>query len=612
MDEQAQEPSAPAAAVAGIGLVAAAIAPWLVLAPMTGVLAAAASALALAAAAHGAGVLLGALARRPDAHPLLAVQWGTAALIGALGLALAAGVADLAMQAVLLYGCVAAHTAVIAVRFAAYRARLAAARRGVRFWLVPCALLAALAILHVLGAAGDLDGRPFDDDGHVIAQLQRLRETGDLGDPIGYARHAQLGGQLVWDALATAGGDVHLARLAEGLAFVLALGLALARLRPPGELDTASGLWGLLLVLAGSAFTYVRPDPAPCWTAVGLVLGLHATLADRSGPEAGPPGSVTRGRPGGASSLPVAVMAGALIALRFELAPVAAVALAAAWWPDRGSLRRTAVLAAGALAVAAPFVAARGLAWSSVPADARAFLAPPSHALGLQLALAAGAAAACAPLVAVTWRERPLRWFGAGAALAIAGVASQLTGERPYATGFLWPLAIAGAIAIVIELARTRRSTTGALLISLVVMVLIYEGRAAGGRKRWARRYIDLALDVEYLRTARDPAPISSGYEPLLRHLPPGATVAVWVLRPDRLDYSAPLRLFDLRTPRAAWLRGPSWPPDRAPLDDFLALAGADYLLLEEAAPGLEAVARRHPVIAQTGGVRLIDLRAAR
>ena len=143
-------------------------------------------------------------------------------------------------------------------------------------------------------------------------------------------------------------------------------------------------------------------------------------------------------------------------------------------------------------------------------------------------------------------------------------------------------------------------------------MALIYEGRTASGRRRWARRYIDLALDLDYLRTAGTAAPISGGYDLLLRPLPPGATVAGWVQSPERLDYSARLRLRDLRTPRAAWMSEAPWWPGDPPQERLLARLRADYLLLEDTAPGLEAVARRHPVAAAAGGVRLIDLRAGR
>lgn len=659
-----------------------ALVPWLALAPLRGVPAVAAGVLALVAALHGAGLALGRLARRPDVHPLLAIQWGLATLIGLFGLALAAGAGGLATQAVLVHGFAAVHTAALVLRFAAYRARLAATRPALRIWLVPAGLLVGIAAIHVLGAAGATGAYPFDDDGHVLAQLERLRQTGALGDPIGHARTSQLGGQLAFGALATLGGDVHLVRLAEALALVLAVGLALARLRPPGEPETASGLWALLLVLAAAAFTYTRLDPATCWTAVGLILALHATVADRaagatdlsgsppraaaaastdlsgsqphaaaavssdqsgSPPQAaaavvsadrsGSPPHAAAAVTSARSLLPVGVLAGALVTLRFELAPIAAAALAAAWWPRRGSLRAIAVLAAGALAVIVPYAAARVVAWSTVPAAARALVEPWRTPLGAQLAITAGVAAACAPLVIVAWREAALRWLALGAALTIGGIAGQLTGERPYAATFLWPLAIAAALALAIEIARNRKVTTAALLVSLLAAVFIHEGRTASGRRRWVRRYLTFAENIEHLRTSREAAPVSGGYAPLLRDVPAGAVVAVWVARPERLDYAAPHRIIDLRTPRAAWMRRDHPLARGAPLDALLAHVRADFLLLEAddrtaaraarfralcitvpafCTDDLESLALRHLTLAESGGIRLLDLRAPR
>ncbi len=598
--------------MAAVLLVALALAPWLALAPLPGLGAVGAHVLVLGAALHGAGLALARLAGWRAIHPLLAIQWGLATLIGLLGIAIAAGAGGLATQAVLVYGFAAVHTAALAIGLPAYRARLAATRPTLRLWIVPAALLAAIGALHVLGSAGDLGARPFDDDGHVLAQLQRLRDSGTLGDPIGYARHAQLGGQLAFGALATLGGDVHLVRLAEALALVLAVGLALARLRPPGETDASSGLWAVLLVIAAAAFTYTRPDPATCWTAVGLILALHATLEDLTEE---------------ASALPIGVVAGALIALRFELAPLAAVALAAAWWRRRGSARATLVLALGALAVVVPYAAARVLAWGSVPPAARALVEPWRSPLGAQLAISAGVAAACAPLIVLGWRGS-LRWLAIGAALTIGGIVGQLTGERPYAASFLWPLAIAAGLVLAVELARNRKVTTAALLVSLFAAVFIYEGRATSGRQRWTRRYLSFAESVEYLRSARATAPVGGGYAPLLRGVPAGAVVAVWVTRPERLDYGAPYRILDLRTPRAAWMR-PIGPYPRGALQRLLAHAGADFLLVEAddrslartryralcaEAPlwctdDLEALALTRPALAEAGGVRLLDLR---
>ena len=128
----------------------------------------------------------------------------------------------------LVFGFVAVHTGTLAAGFARYAGRVRSGLAGPRTWLVPAALLAALGTLTVLGAAGESLARPFDDEGHVLAQLRRVLDTGALADPIGYPRHAELGAQIALATVAAGAGDAF-ARLVEPLALVLALGLAASR-----------------------------------------------------------------------------------------------------------------------------------------------------------------------------------------------------------------------------------------------------------------------------------------------------------------------------------------------------------------------------------------------
>src|SRR5205085_6491534 len=107
-------------------------------------------------------------------------------LIAVAGVALAFGVFTLPVQLTILCTFAGAHTAMIIARWHELP------QLSIGPWLAAALLLAALGAVHVLGAAGDLGARPFDDDGHVLAQLQRLRDTGELADAIGYARRAQL------------------------------------------------------------------------------------------------------------------------------------------------------------------------------------------------------------------------------------------------------------------------------------------------------------------------------------------------------------------------------------------------------------------------------------
>jgi hypothetical protein len=610
-------------AVIASGLAAAAIAlPWLTLLPLPGVAAVLAHALTLIAAFHGAGLVVARLAGLSARSavpgwpsPWLLVQWGAAALISLSGLAIAAGVGTLATHAVLVFGFVAVHTGSVGLRFTHNAARVEEALAGPRSWLVPAALLAALGALTVLGAAGDPLARPFDDDGHVLAQLRRVLDTGALGDPIGYPRSAQLGAQIALAAVASGAGD-GFARIVDALAMVLALGLAVSRIR--GR-DASSAMWAVVLIVA--AFALAPSDPLPCWTAVGLTVALYAMLS-----EAEP-----------APALPLALTAGALIALRYELAPVAAVAVIAAWWSRRTDHHRTAILIAGVFGVSFPFLVARMLAWRSVPLIAHAAIPPPETALGLRLLVAAALAAPAACVLRLALPDsRALRWAALATAVALGAIAAQVTGTGPYSRGVAWPIAIAFAITLVVELARSRWSGPAALIASLVLCVVVYDGREAPGPLRWSRRLAEAAAAIEYL--AQPPADTPEPYAPLLANVPAGATVAVWVAEPERLDY-AEHRIVDLRTPAGARLRGDRWDTGaERPAENFEALLAAlpaSFLLIEdgdaraggargattqllhrlacETRPAvctddLEAIARRHRTIAQRGTLRLVEL----
>ena len=609
------------AAVIGSAVVGAAIAlPWLVLLPLHGAAAVVTHAITLVAAFHGAGLAVAWLARRRTGSPWLRVQWGVAALIGLSGLAIAAGAGTLATHAVLVFGAAAVHTGSLGLRFVYYAGRFEDSLTGPRTWLVPTVVLAALGTLAVLGAAGDTLARPFDDDGHVLAQLKRVLDTGTLGDSIGYPRTAQLGAQIALGAVASGAGD-GFARIVEALALVLALGLALWRIRAR---DPSAALWAVLLIVAAFALALAPTDPLPCWTAAGLTVALYAMLSEPEPPPA----------------LPFAITAGALIALRYELAPIAVVAVIAAWAPRRTDHRRTAMLIGGVLAVGVPFLVTRMVAWAAVPPAARAALAAAATsgahreaALAVRLLIAAAIAvpAACVLRVALPG-SRALGWAATATAVALGALVAHVTGAGPYALRLAWPIGIAFAITLVIELARSRWSGPTALIASLVLCVLIYEGREAPGRLRWSRRMAAAATSVAYLEHPPG-APTEPGapYAALLAGVPPGATVAVWVTEPERLDY-ARHRIIDLRTPAGARLRVHRWDAHTSKLEALLAALSASFVLVEGddahvqrtqadliyrlvcgaarpiCADDLEALAVNHRVVARRDNVALVAL----
>jgi hypothetical protein len=605
------EPPRPGGTLIQALVVAAIALPWLTLLPLHGAAAVAAHAIALVAAFHGAGLAIAALAGRRDTPPLVAVQWGIAALIAASGIAIACGVGTLAAHAVLVYGGVAIHTAALGIRFSRQVERVDAALAAPRAWLVPAALLAGLGALSVLGAAGDSFAQPFDDDGHQIAQLRRVLDTGALGDPIGYPRDAGLGGQVALAAVAAGAGD-GFAHAIDALAAVLALGLALSWLRPR---DAGGALWATVLVAAGYALGFAPFDPLPLWTAAGLIVCLYHLLS-----EADPP------------ALPLAITAGALATVRHELAPIAAVCVIAAWWRSPRDHRRTVVLLAGVLAAVFPLVVARMVAWRSVPAAAHAVIAVASRGSpALRAVLAAAIAVPGALVLRLAIRDnRALRLAAAATAVALAAIIVHLTGAGRYSLRLALPIAIGYAIALAIELARSRSSSPAALIASLALCVVIHEGTAASGHVRWSRRMAAAATGIEVVE--RPPGDARDPYAAVLASAPAGATLAVWVAEPERLVYTRH-RIFDLRTPAGARLRDHQWPVHVSRAAALLSALSADYLLIEAddarvrrtqadlfyrwlcktprplCDDDLEAIAHAHRVVAERGGIQLIDLR---
>jgi hypothetical protein len=594
---------APALVVAAIAL------PWLILLPLPGVVAAAAHAITLIAAFHGAGLIVARLGNRRGTAPLLLVQWGIAMTIGLSGLAIACHAGTLACQAVLVFGCAAVHTASVGAQFARCVARVEARLAGPPWWLPPTALLVGIGALTVLGAAGGSFAQPFDDDGHLLAQLRRVLDTGALADPIGYPRSGGLGGQVALLAAVAGAGD-GFARAVDPLAQVLALGLAASRI---GARDRSTALWSMIVIAGG--FALAPPiDPLPCWLAVGLVVALHAMLSEPEVP-----------------ALPLAITAGALIALRYELAPVAAVAMIAAWWRRRDAHHVTAVLIGGAGLVAAPLLIARASAWHSVPWFAQAALAAPSPSSWLvRIAIAAAIAipTAFAILLALPDR-RELRWVAAATAVALGALAADVTGTGAYSARLAWPLAIGFAVTAITQLAGSGRSSPAALIGSLVLCVLIYEGSGARDRATWGQRLAAAATDIGALQ--RPPGDPVDPYAAVLAQLPGDAAVAVWVAAPEQLDY-ARRRIIDLRTPAFARLREHRWAAHVSKLDSIVSEL-APFLLIEGddapvkrvqtdllyrfvcqpprpiCADDLEAIALRHPIVARRDNLVLVDLR---
>lgn len=532
--------------------------PWLVLLPTTSALFAAASAsLAVAAAVHGLGLTL-ARACGLRIGAALAMQWGIGVVIALGGVGVALQVFSRTVGVALTFAGISAHSGTLLVerrtRIASIAGRLREPEN--RYWIAPVLAVVALAVLHVLGTAGDPDARPFDDETHHLAQLRRLWDTGGLGDAIGFARESQLGGQIVVASLTGIAGDLHLWRwLDGGLGFVLVLTLVVASIKPR---DASTTLWSLAIVVALSAVAFVAADPASCWIACGLALALY------SGP--------TTDR----AWIPFAIVAGALATLRHEMIPVAVAAVVASGSADRRIvLRRMLAVAGIALAVIAPYWIAATVARADVPETALRFLEV-ARITPARIAFFGVLVVVLGPLLArIAGPDARIAAYATAA--GIAGIASQLSGTRPYATRFVWPIAIASFVAICLAQARSRLRL-GALIGMLVIALLVVEGREARGRVRWSRRHAELAASIEYLRATPSRSRVR---EELLGRVPEGALVATWVARSHQLDPTRH-RLVDLRTPRIARLRTAPWERGHGALARFVMALAPTYLLVED------------------------------
>ncbi|HEU4732098.1 MAG TPA: hypothetical protein VFT22_29590, partial [Kofleriaceae bacterium] len=190
-------------------------------------------------------------------------------------------------------------------------------------------------------------------------------------------------------------------------------------------------------------------------------------------------------------------------------------------------------------------------------------------------------------------------------------------------------IAIAFAITLVIELSAGTGSGPAALITCFVLCVLVQEGRDGSGRLRWSTRVSAAATSIETVQ--RPPGDAGDPYAALLADVPPGATVAVWVSEPERLDYERH-HLVDLRTPAGARLRVHRWDAHPSAFEPLLAALGASYVLIERddagvlrtqtdllyrlacAAPrrscadDLEVLALDHPVVARRGNLALVAL----
>jgi hypothetical protein len=367
----------------------------------------------------------------------------------------------------------------------------------------------------------------------------------------------------------------------------------------------------VLLIFVAASYPSVATDATPRWLATSLLLSLFVTFERYASPE------------DDRELWPLGLLAAAVAVFRSELIPIAIAMVASAGLlaiGRSGSRRRNYALLVVPLAVVLPFVIARFAARASVPASAlvgrHGFVIPLLIFLGLLVV---------AIWISVVTSRGPRRWIAIAALLGLAGIIAQLTGTRPYALQLVWPIVVAAGLAIGLGALRTSAldPRAVALVLSLLAAVLIYDGRDMAGRARWARRYTELASGIEYLRHAYPSAPQADPYASILTSVQPGATVAVWVARPELLDVRGH-RILDLRTPRFASRRvvilhtlQPDYllveddhlPAERARRDLFYRLACPELTTQAFCLDDFQALVQKSPQVASDGTLRLVRVR---
>lgn len=576
-----EPPSRRARALAVLGAVAA-LAPCLglVASPGASPLGVLAVAVAIVVGLHGLGHLAAAVIGDRDPPSALAVVWGLALYVAVAGVLLAARclVPEVCIG-LLCGGCVLS-----AGRASRWLPRWRPPRTVDLGGAVAAAIALGIVALQVLAAAGHWSGPWTDAETDQLAQLARLGDTGALADRVGFAREVGLGGQLVIAALVSPL-DVRTAQLVDdGILFAVFVALAIHHVRRAGR---ASVIVAALAPLALTALPTYLDGVAPRWTVVVLLVGTAATLE--------------RARERGSRGLLVMAIAVAFAAatVRHGLVLVAAVmtweaARLADTWGCRGWWARRAAVAA--VVVLVPFVAAAALADTGAVAG----LGPAVHLarLGVGAAAAIVLYALAAPVVpAVGTAALTLRGCLAG----IIGCAAFAPTSRALVQDVA-PLVVALVTVLVIdllaapptvELPPRRGRPLGAVVIVTTALLGIYAlARFAPGYPvaSWGAKLRDQVDDARALGelAPRDRSAQAAAYRGAQAVIPTGATVGVWLVRPDLVDY-ARHAVVDLRAPAArrgqlvaraldyVIVDAAARPPTTGPLADTLRASAARY-----------------------------------
>lgn len=513
-------------------------------------------ALAVLSALHGYGRLLATWADDVDAPIGLTLTWGLAAYVGFAGILIALHLFGPAAR----IGVIAAGSVLGTAwiwrnadrRIAGISAPRVGALLAIGFGVLVLTVL-------VLAAAGRWAGPFTDGDTDYLGQLRRLDDTGALADGFGFPRALGLGGQIAIAALSGPLDPRGCYVVDRGVLVIVLVVLALAipsrPLRRPAAVIAALPL---ALTAVAEYLTGMAPFASLVVLTVGALVTLDRARAERPGPHLAL--AVLTASAAATIAHPALVMALALLVA--ASARVIALGQEARVWRIR--------IAAITAAVIVPYLATAARAWATSPH------APIRHAVPAVIGAGAGIAAVLTLLAILAVRDRSRRIVltAACASVAAAGlVAPSMAALAGYA------LPIVAALALVVALSALSGSTplgTTAIAITAVVGVLAAARFQAGGSLiGWRTRAVELIDDARAVgEVARaDTTQLAARYAEAQGSVPAGVALAIWVDRPDLLQYDRN-RVTDLRAPAARRLA-------RA-----LPHMHLDYVLVDDAAPG--------------------------
>ncbi len=508
--------------------------------------------LAVIAALHGLGRIVGAIAGDGAAPVALTIAWGLAAYLALAGMLAGLGVFDAGAQRVLMVVATAVGAAWCGQAAAAAwarapgeagTARVGAGWRGLRpgLWMIAPAAAAALLAIHVLGAAGTTTGRFFDGEVYLLGPLARLRDTGELGDAFGMPRTSGLGGSVLLASLGAAFEHARQVHVVDALG--LALTVALAFAGTPRHPARVIALFSI--VVLASAMPVYPTDLAPRWSVVALLFALHASLGRMAAP--------------GARPWPALLLAGALATIWHAgwgvVAVIAVHTVGGA--PASGRARRTAALGAAiitALALAGPLLSAVSALGREPAADG--VIATLARGAPARVAVWSGVALAVYALAGMAVRDLGDRALHAMVpVVAVAAFAAGLLSPSIAMAWIAWqPFAIALLLlliapALMLAPRPALHPATGLAIVGIVLAIAVLRFPVGVPRISWEDRLVRLLDGANTLveQASRRDAIAAAEHAAARRRVPPGARVGLWLDRPDLIDYRG-ADLIDLRS----------------------------------------------------------------